>query len=212
MLTLALLAVCLTAGAQEAGDANSEKNNSQRPPETELLLESPSNSPSGGEAEPIDNGRTELPGIGFGDFAKMILVLGLVIALIYGFFWMLKRFAGVKAEREDAIRLLSTRPLKGDAALHLVEVGSRIFLVGSGGNTVNLVSEIDDKESVDAVRLAISRAPGPVQGGFARLFKDKFGIGPSPSGFEENGSSVSEESAEDPASYLKRQRERLKDL
>lgn len=177
-----------------------------------MLLDSPENATESGEDVSGNDVDTQLPGVGIGDFVRMILVLGAVIAIIYGFFWMLKRFSGVKAESEDAIRVLSTRPLKGDAALHLVEVGNRVFLVGSGGNAVNLVSEIDDKESVDEVRLAVSRSPKISSGGFARLFKDKFGLGPSMADVDNVTPPLQEKSEEDPASYLKRQRERLKDL
>jgi len=189
-------------GAQESGDEMPVEPATDRPAETELLLDAADDA---GDTPAADEG-PELPGIGIGDFVRMILVLGIVIALIYGFFWILKRFSGVKAEGEDAIRLVSTRPLKGDAALHLVEVGHRVFLVGSCGSTVNLVSEIDDKESIDEIHLEASRESEPVSGGFAKLFRDRFGGRPSPA-----PEAPPEESA-DPADYLKRQRERLKDL
>ena len=208
-MALVFLAAGFTAFAQETGDPNSGQTDTQRPPETELLLDNPAApAAANGDAAP----EAELPGIGFGDFARMVLVLGIVIALIYGFFWMLKRFSGVKGESEDAIKLLSTRPLKGDAALHLVEVGTRLYLVGSGGNAVNLVSEIDDKESIDAIRLEISRTPKTAPGSFARLFKDRFGSGPVSGEAPGTADGGSDAGRDDPASFLKRQKERLKDL
>jgi flagellar protein FliO/FliZ len=82
--------------------------------------------------------------------------------------------------------------------------------VGSAQNAVNLVSEIDDKESVDEIRLAASQEPKQASGGFARMFKDRFGTGPLPPAGSETASNEAAE--EDPASYLKRQKERLKDL
>ena len=203
-LTCVFLATVLIVVAQEADDNNNSF--SGRPAETELLLDEADDpeaeGPVGGDSAPGEN----LTGIGFGDFVRMILVLGIVIVLVYGFFWLLKRFSGVKAEGEDAIRLISTRPLKGDAALHLVETGSRIFLVGSTGNAVNLVAEIDDKESMDQMRLAASRSPRTLTGGFARLFRDRFGIGPA------DVPPVSGTAGDDPAAYLRRQKERLKEL
>ena len=172
-----------------------------RPSETDLLFdEAPEDVP--GEQSPEAN---ELPGVGFGDFLRVILVLALVILLIYAFVWMLKKFTAVKAEGTDAIRLFSTRPLKGDAALHLVEAGNRIFLIASSSNSVNLISEIDDKESIDEIRLNASRTPQPISGGFARLFKDRFGSGSSDQ-IQENKLS------DDPASFIRKQKERLKDL
>lgn len=192
----------LLAGAQEAGEADPQTDAvSVRPAETDLLFDqTPEEAGDPEDPEPAD-----LPGVGFGDFVRVIIVLGVVIALIYAFVWMLKKMTGVKAEGGDEILLYSTRPLKGDAALHLVEAGNRIFLIGSSGNSINLISEIDDKESIDAIRLNASTAAEPAGGGFARLFKDRFGQGPAPEAPQTPAS-------EDPVSYLRKQRERLKDL
>ena len=179
-----------------------------RPAETDLLFDDEAVTAAGDQIPDA----VELPGVGFGDFLRVLIVLGIVIALIYGFVWMLRKFSGVKAESGDLIQLYSTRPLKGDAALHLVEVGNRMFLVGSNSSSINLISEIDDKESQDEIRLTASSAPQPAAGGFARFFKDRFGTGPS----EINSSNTSNQDISnvngDPGSYLRKQRERLKDL
>ena len=71
--------------AQEADDNNDSFRS--RPAETELLLDEAADreaeGPAGGDSPGED-----LPGIGLGDFARMILVLGIVIVLVYGFFWL----------------------------------------------------------------------------------------------------------------------------
>ncbi|RKX68583.1 MAG: hypothetical protein DRP60_17775 [Spirochaetes bacterium] len=167
-----------------------------RPPETELLFNTTDENADAGQTP----GDVQMPGVGFGDFIRVIIVLAVVIALIYAFVWMLKKFTGTKAEGSVAIRLYSTQPLKGDAALHLVEAGKRIYLIGSSGNSVNLISEIDDKESIDEIHMKASLAPTGGGGGFARLFKDRFGSG------------ASEADETDHVSFLRKQRERLKDL
>lgn len=172
-----------------------------RPAETELLFN---------DAPANDNGNQNVgnaapPGVGFGDFLRVLIVLAIVIALIYALVWMLKRFSGMKSEGLDVIHLYATQPLKGDSALHLVEAGKRIFLIGSSGSSINLISEIDDKESVDEIRLKASSSPPRVNGGFSALFKDKFGT--------QNSEPVSDEEVQaDPASFLRKQRERLKKL
>ncbi len=201
---------------------NSDTTASDRPAETELLL----NQDVAPDAE-VDaaTAETELPGVGFGDFVRVVLVLIFVIGLIYAFVWFLKRFTSQKAESEGVINLLSTRPLKGDTALHLVEVGNQVFLIGSCSNSVNLISEIDDPESIDAVKLATSQSPAAAKGGFARMLRDRLNAG---TGFPrvlgngtESGKIVSSENSatvhtgdanSDPASFLRSQKERLKDL
>ncbi|RKX97168.1 MAG: hypothetical protein DRZ90_07115 [Spirochaetes bacterium] len=182
--------------AQEAATAV------DRPPETELLLNTTPENAGTGQA-PVD---MQMPGVGFGDFIRVIIVLAVVIAFIYAFVWMLKRFTGKKAEGSVAIRLYSTQPLKGDAALHLIEAGKRIYLIGSSGSSVNLISEIDDKESIDEIHMNASLAPTGGGGGFARLFKNRFGSAVAES-------DVSDKTVDtDHVSFLRKQRERLKDL
>ncbi len=181
--------------AQEDSTATPATN---RPEETEILLDPEIETGSGDTAIGGEN----LPGLGIGDFIRMILILGFVIALVYGFFWLLKRFSGVKAEREDVIHIISTRPLKGDTALHLVETGKRLFLIGGSGNSVNLITEIDDKESIDEIRLAASRNPTPANG-FNSLLRRRLN---SDAGITDAGEN------KDPAEFLRQQRDRLQDL
>ncbi len=194
-IILILLVSGLQVTAQEGSTATPPAD---RPEETEILLD------PGTETDPGDAviGGENLPGLGIGDFIRMILILGFVIALVYGFFWLLKRFSGVKAEREDVIHIISTRPLKGDTALHLIETGKRLFLIGGSGNSINLITEIDDKESIDEIRLTASKNPTPANG-FNSLIKRRLNSGAGITDAGEN---------KDPAEFLRQQRDRLQDL
>lgn len=204
-----ILVLAASAGAQSTNGSNSQTDEiNSRPAETEIFLED--TPAAAGEAAPP---AAELPGVGFGDFLRVILVLGVVIVLIYAFVWLLRKFSGVKVEGSDIIHLLSTRPLKGDSALHLVEIGSRVFLVGSSSGSVNLISEIDDQETIDDIHLNTAKVPVAAAGGFAKLFRDKFSSGPGLNRKppEAGGESVKKENP-DPTSFLRKQRERLKGL
>ncbi len=206
---LCVVLLCLSGGAalysQDKAAQNSTASKpgftvadgNSRPAETELLLEEPGNVDN---AELPFTDRRELPGVGFGDFLRMILVLGFVIALIYGFVWLLRRFTTQKGESEETINLLSTRPLKGDASLHLVEVGGKIYMLGSGSGGVNLLAEISDEDSVNEIRLNVSRDRVPAAGGFARLLKERFGglRGPRPDGMRTEGLRAEERAVQEP--------------
>ena len=211
MLIFAFVVLGPLAFSQEAEEAISNDNSvTSRPAEKDLLFDTGADTADEEQAGTEESAQEDLPGIGFGDFLRMILVLGIVIILIYGFFWVLKRYSGVKAEGLDAIRILSTRPVKGDTALHLIKTGKRIFLVGSSSSSVNLLSEIDDKESIDQIELEASSLTKPAAGGFGRMFRNRLGSGPVHSFFSANN--LKEKSSEDPAEYLRIQRERLRDL
>ena len=91
----------------------------------------------------------------------MILILACVIVVIYLLFWLIRRGTGQAGRRRTtSSRVLGSRGLAGNRSLHLVEVGSSVYLVGSSDGGVELIAEITEKESLDAVRLkAAEQAP-----------------------------------------------------
>ncbi len=100
----------------------------------------------------------EIPTLGFGDFLRMFLFLGLVIAVIYLFFWMLRRISGKGASADqEIIKLLATQQLRNDHTIYLVEVGNQMLLLGGGSNQLSLITEITDKETVDELKLKSSQ-------------------------------------------------------
>ncbi len=94
---------------------------------------------------------------GFWDLVRMILVLGFVIGSIYVVFYLLKRSSGRRiGGGAGLLRIVDEHALSGGKSLHLIEVGRQVFLVGAGGDSVGLISEITDDETLDTIRLAVS--------------------------------------------------------
>jgi flagellar protein FliO/FliZ len=94
------------------------------------------------------------------DFVRMLLILAAVVGAIYLLVWLLRRGSGKRVRENDLIRVLGSRTLAGTRALHLVEVGTAIYLIGSSDGGVELIAEVTDKESVDGLRLrAAEEAP-----------------------------------------------------
>lgn len=108
---------------------------------------------AGGAAGPAAAARVA-PAVSAWDFVRMLLVLALVVAAIYVVLWLLRRRTGRRVQENDLIKVLGSRALAGTRSLHLVEVGTRIYLVGSADGGVDLISEITDPESRDSLRLA----------------------------------------------------------
>jgi flagellar protein FliO/FliZ len=139
-------------------------------------------------------------GVSTWDFVRMILVLAAVLGVIYLLFWLLRRGAGKKIQENGLIRILGSRGLSGSRSLHLVEVGSSVYLVGSSDGGVELIAEITDKESLDSLRLkAAEQAPGG-----RRTFAQALGEIFRPAG--------KPFSIGDGLGFLRGQRERLKKL
>ena len=131
----------------------------------------------------------------------MFLVLGGVVGLIYLLFVLLKRGARNRNPENQLIRMLDYQSLSGSRALHLVEVGNSIFLVGSAENGVGLISEITDKEGLDAIHLELSQKPAPQKRIFSDMLINLF------KSADNNRISMGES-----INFMKQQKDRLKKL
>jgi flagellar protein FliO/FliZ len=149
------------------------------------------------------------PGFGIWDLLRMVLILALVIAAIYGVFYVIRRGSGQKKIAEtELIKLLGSQGLPGNRWLHLVNVQKQVFLVGSSEGAVNLIAEITDQESIDELRFQ-AQTEAPLRNrSFADLIGGFFGGGQTnaPTG----GSEPRKPDA--PLDFIKRQRDRLKKL
>jgi flagellar protein FliO/FliZ len=92
-------------------------------------------------------------------FLRMIVVLALVLAAIYGVYRLMKKASRPKTADSSAVKLLASTSLGQGKALHVVSVGSKAYLLGATDASVNLVSEIDDKEFVDGLILQAQTNP-----------------------------------------------------
>ena len=106
---------------------------------------------------------------------RMVLVLALAALAIYGVVFFVKRLAKPRAGRDPYLKILARVPLGNDSYTAVVSVGPKAWLVGGGSNGVNLISEIDDPETVetmlldDARRIAEEGTRGLID--FRSLFK-----------------------------------------
>jgi len=153
-----------TAGAAPAGASGAQAS----PNESELVIpdtDGSSRTAAQGRnvsgAPPGQSVQAATPGVSTWDFVRMLIILAAVVGAIYLLFWILRRSAGRKITENNLIHVLGSRSLAGNRSLHLVEVGSSVFLVGASDGGVELISEITDKESLDSVRLkAAEETPG----------------------------------------------------
>jgi flagellar biogenesis protein FliO len=108
------------------------------------------------------------------DFVRMLIILAAIIGVIYLLFWLLRRGAGRKVQENDLIHVLGSRTLASNRALHLVEVGSSIYLVGSSEGGVELIAEITEKESLDTVRLKAAEQAPATRRNFQQILSEIF--------------------------------------
>jgi flagellar protein FliO/FliZ len=139
-------------------------------------------------------------GVSTWDFVRMLIILAGVVVVIYLLFWLLRRSAGKKIQENDLIRVLGSRSLAGNRALHLIEVGGCVYLIGASDGGVQLISEISDKESLDSVRLKAAEQAPAAGRNFPQILSEIFRPARKPVSLGEG------------IGFLRGQRDRLKKL
>jgi flagellar protein FliO/FliZ len=159
LLTAILVAASLRVPAQAAfaaGAGDFERD------DTPL----PSGVTSGGEEdEEAESGAS-------GGIVRMIVGLAIVLAVIYGVYWLLKAYRKSKLTSGDGrIEVVATTPLAPNRAVHLIRVGDELVLVGSAEQGVTPLRVYGPGETAELEPLleAMGAAPrgAPSRGGLA---------------------------------------------
>ena len=195
MLSAALLIIFIT-GALSAQDTNEAPENDFTD-ETTIILDDT----AAAENEGVDQADSFFT---TWDFIKVILILVAVIVVIYAIFYGLKKAGGLKYQNDELIKLLGSQSLTQSGSVHLIEVGAKYYLVGCGDASVNLIADVDDKESVDEILL---KKPAGVEkaGSFMELFNQKLGL-------KNRNSSNLKEKIQNNNKFMHDQAERLKKM
>jgi len=88
---------------------------------------------------------------------RMVLVLALAAAAVYGVVFFIKRASKQPALSDPFLKVLATSHLGSNRYAHIVSVGSKAWLLGSSDGGVNLIGEIDDKDVINAMLLEDSK-------------------------------------------------------
>lgn len=102
---------------------------------------------------------------------SMISGLLLVLGLIGGIVWLIRRFFAGRfpaLQGANAIRVLASRPLAQRQALLLVEVGGEIYLLSQSESEVRLVSKIDSPNAIDRLDYLFTFKPTEFEGELRR--------------------------------------------
>jgi len=100
---------------------------------------------------------------------RMILVLALVLAAIYGLYALLKRRGGRTPAEDPFVRVLGSVSLSPGRFAQVVAVGSRAWLVGVGEGGISLLAELDDRELIEAMVKRAEENPQPAKADFATI-------------------------------------------
>ncbi|MCL2270278.1 MAG: flagellar biosynthetic protein FliO [Treponema sp.] len=96
-------------------------------------------------------------GISAWSILRVLLTLAVVAAAIYGLVFIIKRVSRGRTAQDPFLKILASTPLGVNRSVHIVSVGSQAWLVGSAESGVSLISEVEDKDILNAMLLEDSR-------------------------------------------------------
>ena len=96
--------------------------------------------------------------------AKMILVLGAVLAILFLLIWLCKRMTAGRGNfhSDGQIRLLTTKPIAPRKYISLVGIGGQILVLGISEAQITLLDKIENREFVEKIEAQHAVRPGPL--------------------------------------------------
>ena len=100
---------------------------------------------------------------------KTVAVLAVIVISIFVLFKILVKGKGKIISDSDVIRVLATYPLSANKVIQIVDIGGKVLVLGVTESNINLITTIEDKEVIDAIKLQYSKEKAQKTG-----FKDQF--------------------------------------
>jgi flagellar protein FliO/FliZ len=143
---------------------------------------------------------------------RMVLVLALAAAAVYGVVFFLRRSARPQNERNSRLKILTSAHLGSNRYVYVVGVGSRAWLIGAGEGGVSPISEITDQEAIDAMILEESKRGAELAASRFADFRAMLARFTGRSSFGTTDDARGPNASPFSARTLRKQRERLKGL
>lgn len=86
-------------------------------------------------------------------FVKMILVLAIFIAAIYGVLWYIKKRNNTVKNDDEFLRRVSYLTLAPGKTVEIVTLIDKAYILGVSDAGINLIAEVTDKELIDAMNV-----------------------------------------------------------
>ncbi|MBO7638494.1 MAG: flagellar biosynthetic protein FliO, partial [Treponema sp.] len=83
----------------------------------------------------------------------MILVLGIVLAIVLIIFKLMKRSTDPGNSTDEFLRKVSSLTISPGKSVQIVTLIDKAYLLGVSDNSVNLITEIEDPELIQAMNL-----------------------------------------------------------
>src|SRR5689334_19048496 len=99
-----------------------------------------------------DSSQTSTPASsGGGSFFRMLFGLLIVLGVIYGVYWLLKKVKASKEEQASGrgLSTIATLPLGPNRSLHMVRAGGEVVILGVGESGVTPIRTYTEEEALE---------------------------------------------------------------
>lgn len=103
---------------------------------------------------------------------RVVLVLALVCAGIYGVIYLLKKSSGGKAGNDPYVKNIASLYFSPNKSVQVISLGTRAYLVGVTEQNINLIAEVEDRELIDAMNLQSDRKNPVPTGNFQSVLSN----------------------------------------
>ena len=87
-------------------------------------------------------------------FLRMIFVLAFVIACIYAVIWFMRRSTKTNPNDNDPfLRKVASVDVAAGKSVQIITLVDKAYIIGVADSNVSLISEVEDKELIDAMNL-----------------------------------------------------------
>lgn len=100
---------------------------------------------------------------------RIVLILLIVCAGIYGTVYILKKSTKTNVANDPYLKNIATLMLSTNKSVRIISIGSQAFLVGVTDQAISLISEIEDKELIDAMNFEADRNATVPSGNFVSI-------------------------------------------
>jgi flagellar biosynthetic protein FliO len=88
---------------------------------------------------------------------RTLAVLAILVIVVYLVFRVFLRNRHKIVAGTDVIKVLATYPLAGNKSLQIVEVAGKVLILGITDSNINLITTLEDKETIDRIKLERSK-------------------------------------------------------
>ena len=92
-----------------------------------------------------------------GTFVRMIFVLIIVVVLIYGVLWFIKKKTNIVKTDDEYLRRAAYIDIAPHKSIEVITLIDKAYLIGVTEDNITLLGEIDDKELISAMNLTADK-------------------------------------------------------